>query len=1063
MLAAALWILLGAPASPGQRYPILPVPNSPHGIYTLMQDHQSRLWMGTIDDVVCFDGAHFFSLRQYGYPREEIPNALAEDDEGGIWIATQGTDVAGGKGVGGLYRYQAGRVEKIRHGDALSVVRVAPGTMLAAFATEVEDRPAYGDLVRFQKKNGAWAADQLSAKKANHLTVDHQGTALFPCPEGWCELSRQELLGWSGPSKPIEIAEHAGNPLVERVLRDKFGCVWFRAEGAASYQCPGMTSATAISDTLSKYDSSAHLEETGNGDIFMLVRMVLGRPGAFHAADVGSGLPSAMDTAIVGKDGTIWIGAETGLYRFMYPFRLEYWDQNNGVQAPYGILRTGGKTFITAPAGVAVLSPDRSRWNVLPGTAELNGTSFLSVGPDETIFSISPRGLAQIRFDGAIVARTGYVDGGLAVAMTKDREVFLGGGVNGNGNGISRVLRHGNRLILKPEDVPKAQSRDLEYDAKRDTLWACDGKDLLFRKDRTWHRITAQDGLLDFDCHLVAVEPNGDVWLGYLHTPFSLIKDPQSGHPVIRNYTDEVNELVSNRANLFFDVDRRGWVWRGSNVDYVASSAAAEAGDWLRFDQQDGLPAGTAGFHSFFSDDDGSIWSTVDATVFHFSPDDGFATKFPAPSVFVSAFSIGSGKPQLAETIAKFPNRQEIVAHIGSLQFDRRNAVRLRYRILPEQTGWQSTPDFDIPLGKLGWGNHTLEVEGQVSTGPWSDTTTKSFEVLKPFWLTWPALLGLVLAGGLGTTGAYRWRKRRRDLAARTLPALAEWRVAALSPELFQLDGTVLDSRFEVGRMLARGGFATVAEGRDLAQDGRSCAIKIFRQDLMDNEWMSKRFQQEVRALENIQHPNVVRIFGHGTTPGGAFYLVMEFVDGETLRERLEQGRLSPQETADYLRQTGSALEEIHAHGICHRDLKPENLMIRAGNAEIVLIDFSIAIVQDPDQTLHGLSRAAGTLYYMAPEQSIGFADSSTDIYSLTKIVIEMLTGKRLSELLPDAALDLPDRVRELLASLNLDLSSHSIELMSSALEFDPSRRPKDAQRFSNQIAMDLGSVRRLH
>jgi serine/threonine protein kinase len=137
--------------------------------------------------------------------------------------------------------------------------------------------------------------------------------------------------------------------------------------------------------------------------------------------------------------------------------------------------------------------------------------------------------------------------------------------------------------------------------------------------------------------------------------------------------------------------------------------------------------------------------------------------------------------------------------------------------------------------------------------------------------------------------------------------------------------------------------------------------------------------------------------------------------------------------------------------------------MIRAGNAEIVLIDFSIAIVQDPDQTLHGLSRAAGTLYYMAPEQSIGFADSSTDIYSLTKIVIEMLTGKRLSELLPDAALDLPDRVRELLASLNLDLSSHSIELMSSALEFDPSRRPKDAQRFASQIAMDLGSVRRLH
>lgn len=114
------------------------------------------------------------------------------------------------------------------------------------------------------------------------------------------------------------------------------------------------------------------------------------------------------------KDGTItnWIGAETGLCRFIYPFRLEYWDQNNGVQAPDGILRTSGKTFITAPTGVAVLSPDQSRWNLRPGTEELNGTSCLSAGPDETIFSTSPRGLAQIRSDGTIVARTGYADGG---------------------------------------------------------------------------------------------------------------------------------------------------------------------------------------------------------------------------------------------------------------------------------------------------------------------------------------------------------------------------------------------------------------------------------------------------------------------------------------------------------------------------------------------------------------------------------------------------------------------------------------------------------------------------
>jgi serine/threonine protein kinase len=185
----------------------------------------------------------------------------------------------------------------------------------------------------------------------------------------------------------------------------------------------------------------------------------------------------------------------------------------------------------------------------------------------------------------------------------------------------------------------------------------------------------------------------------------------------------------------------------------------------------------------------------------------------------------------------------------------------------------------------------------------------------------------------------------------------------------------------------------------------------------------------------------------------------MEFIDGATLREVLEAGKLESRQVAGYLRQAGRALDEIHAHGICHRDLKPDNLMIRSQavpGQELVLIDFSIAIVKDPDETLHGLSRAAGTIYYMAPEQAIGYADPSTDIYSLAKILIEMLTRERLSTLLPDASMDLPDRVRELLARLSLGLSPSSIELIATALVFDPAHRPKDAGLFADQIAGDL-------
>ena len=286
-----------------------------------------------------------------------------------------------------------------------------------------------------------------------------------------------------------------------------------------------------------------------------------------------------------------------------------------------------------------------------------------------------------------------------------------------------------------------------------------------------------------------------------------------------------------------------------------------------------------------------------------------------------------------------------MILHAGSLQFDRRGSLRIRYRLLPDSPNWIDTHSLNLNLGKLGWGDHRIELQAQVATGPWSDIAEDSITVSRPVLLSWPALAGFALALGLFIAGGRRWRKKRDDRAKRAFPDLGEWRLAALSPELHQLDGTLLDSRFEVGRILARGGFATVTEGSDLLQDGRRCAIKIFRQELVDKEWMARRFQQEVLALEQVHHRNVVNIYGSGTTSRGSFYLVMEFIEGQTLRELLEIGKLTPHRSARYLRQAGNALDQIHQHGICHRDLKPENLMIRCSSSvedDLVLIDFRL-------------------------------------------------------------------------------------------------------------------------
>jgi len=155
----------------------------------------------------------------------------------------------------------------------------------------------------------------------------------------------------------------------------------------------------------------------------------------------------------------------------------------------------------------------------------------------------------------------------------------------------------------------------------------------------------------------------------------------------------------------------------------------------------------------------------------------------------------------------------------------------------------------------------------------------------------------------------------------------------------------------------------------------------------------------------------------------------------------------------------GSALDAIHALEICHRDVKPENVIVRregSAEEESVLIDFSIAIVKDANETLHGLSRAAGSFDYMAPEQAVGYAEPSSDIYSLAKLVLEMLTGRQLKDLLPDAALDLPERVRVLARGLEVRLSGESVEMLATALEFDPARRPRVAGAFAAPLVIDL-------
>lgn len=1053
-----------------QRYPILPVSDSPKQISTLFEDSQWRMWLGTQHGLYLFDGSRFYSMAEIGFPDEPVVG-IAEDGDGGIWVTTRNGIPSvgappGERVAGGLYRLHRGHVEQLMNSSTLRVEQAGPGVMLVTKTTDYQFE--YNDLYLFRKEGNAWQPELILQHEAGRMRTDHSGNVLFPCPPGWCEFSRQQIRQWPrGGVQPITHAVKSNGHALQAVLRDRFGCVWALNDSEVFNGCAG-------NGPLKRFDawdgpSGYTLDEGPDGRVLAIHGSVLayGRPDAFSEARFENNIPDGMATALVAHDGTIWIATNNnGLYRFAYPFQLEYWNQNDGINGAQSLARVQGR-MLAGNDGIFELDNARRRWNLIPGTQTLHAVDAIMPEPDGTFYAAGfGPAISHVALDGRILARSTVDAFGMSLARDGDGKLWLGGS-----KGISRVQVFGNELQLVPE-VPNGQGTVMRYDRARKTLWAYSYETIVSHEDGQgkkdeWRRIDRTDRLPNLLGVDLAIAPNGDLWTAFLNASrYGWVANPlrKPGEPFKVTIFNTGGGVTKSPVNVI-EADRNGRIWRGTATSsiYVANGEEAQNGAWLELQATDGLPEQGVARFSFFSDADGSIWYDTGKSITHFHPSIDFVTRLPVPRIFLAGYSVGVRKAQYSEELTDFPHGEDLVAHIGSLQFDRRDAFQFRWRILPEQSAWQSGNSFDLPLGKLGWGSHKLQVQARMAIGStasaWSGIEEQSFTLLKPLWLSWFALDSYALCLGTLLLSGFHWRKKLKERERKMLPELAEWRLEALSPELHQLKGKLLDGRFYSGKLIARGGFANILEGRDMQHGGRPCAIKIFRNELLEKDWLEKRFYQEVAALERVDHPNVVHIYGSGRLQGGALYLAMEFIAGQTMRFHLETGQLELHLIPRYLRQVGRALAAIHNSGICHRDLKPENLMIREDGipgCELVLIDFSIAIVKDPDETMHGLSRAAGTLLYMAPEQAIGYANSSTDIYSLAKILVEMLTGQRLSVLLPDAAMDLPLRVQELLRSLPIFLSDESILTISAALEFDPARRPSDAHAFASGIADDL-------
>ena len=277
------------------------------------------------------------------------------------------------------------------------------------------------------------------------------------------------------------------------------------------------------------------------------------------------------------------------------------------------------------------------------------------------------------------------------------------------------------------------------------------------------------------------------------------------------------------------------------------------------------------------------------------------------------------------------------------------------------------------------------------------------------------------------------------------------------------LIGQTIGEQYLVEKKLGQGGMGKVYLARDRSLHNQEVVVKLLLEASLQNPYLRQRVKREIEALARLNHPHVVRITRAGDWNGKP-YIVMPYVNGDTLRSRISSGGMDLKRAASILEQIGGALDYVHEQGIFHRDLKPDNIMLQQVNSNpdfVTIVDFGIAKVTDSTVgPTTPADIAIGTAQYMSPEQLRGgeTITAASDVYSMAVMAYEMVTGR--PPFYSSSAAQILELqrhgVRAKPVDLRVNLSTEAQAVILKGLSFEPAARYQSASEFGDSLARAL-------
>ncbi len=275
-------------------------------------------------------------------------------------------------------------------------------------------------------------------------------------------------------------------------------------------------------------------------------------------------------------------------------------------------------------------------------------------------------------------------------------------------------------------------------------------------------------------------------------------------------------------------------------------------------------------------------------------------------------------------------------------------------------------------------------------------------------------------------------------------------------------NGSVLSDTYRIIRQIASGGMGAVFEAEHLRLVDHHVAIKVLLPEVSGDQETKARFQREAEICSSLQHPHIVKVTDFNALEDGTPYLVMEYLEGESLAIRMAQGPISRDLAHHILRQMAAALEAAHSQGIVHRDLKPSNVFLAKDESsdqpQVKILDFGISkLLNQKTLNLNSGSALMGTPHYMSPEQAEGRNQDigpASDQFSLAAIAIELLTGQQAfrGDTLASTLYQVVHAEPEGLDLLNKEYSASMVTTFRHALAKDPAQRFASVSEFIEEL-----------